>query len=117
HDARGLVDGDPSHVCAHELDLSDVYAYPDPDVELRRMPMQRRRTMERPCRPLEPREHAVTGRVDLPSAEPLELATARLEELGEKCAPAGVAELRGERRRVDQIREEERRQDSAVNAR
>ena len=117
HDARRLVDGDASHVRAHELHLSDVHSYPDLEVELRGMPVQRSRTVQRTRRPLEPREHPVAGRVDLPSAEPLELAATRLEELGEKRSPARVAELRRKCGRVDEVREEKRRQNPAVDAR
>ena len=100
-----------------ELDLADMHAGPDSAIR-RHVPVlpDRRCAVQCPRRPIERREHSVSGRLHLASAESLELDSRRLEVIREELAPARVAELCRNRRRVDEVSEEQGGEDSTVNA-
>ena len=117
HDPRRLVYHDPPDSAADDLDLADVDARPHLQPLRLGSAHDRRCAMKRGRGRREGREEAVAGRVDLPSAVAFELRARRLEMLGQKVAPAGVAHARRERRRVDEVGEQQRDEHAAVDPR
>src|SRR5207344_509465 len=108
-DARTDVDGDAGHLPVGELDLSGVQPGPDVQSERTHGLDDRARAPDRPRRPVEGREEAVARRVDLVPVEARELVANGRVVLLEEVAPPTIAELRGERCRPHEVREEDSR--------
>ena len=104
-DPRADIHGDPSDLAADRLDLARVHpaAYLEPEVS--------NRFADRLCAPdaargaVERGEEPVAGRVDLGPAEPAEERSNGAVMTFDEIAPAAVAELRGLRRRPDDVGE------------
>ena len=116
HDAGSLVHRDSPHVVAHELDLAHMDPGSDVEIVRRGAPANRRRAVDCPRGAVERRDDAVPGRRHLTSLKALELCADAYEVLGEELAPACVAELACDLRRVHEIREEQGAQHAAVHA-
>src|SRR6188474_556875 len=110
HDARGLMHGHAADVVVDELDLAEVHARPHLQTVPMCKPLDRKRTAERLRRTVEGREEAVAGRLDLATAVALELRPRSHEVLGEEPTPPRVSDLGRRRCRVDEVREEHRRE-------
>src|SRR5262245_29641451 len=108
HDARGLVHRDATEIVADGLDLADVHTGADAHSVARGSGRDRGRAPNRLGWRIERREHAVPGRVDLASAEALELPTLRLEVLRQHVAPRDIADALHDRGRVDDVGEQQR---------
>ncbi len=113
HDPRRLVHRDAADIAVDELDLAEVDAgtHAEP-VALRATP-NRRRAPQRLARTVEGGEQPVARRLDLLTPVSLELCSGAYEVLGDERPPARVSELRRPRRRVHEVREEERGENAA----
>ena len=111
-DARADHHRQPAQTVPHPLDLARVD--PDPDVETDRPDGvdDRCRAADGSRRPVEGHEEAVPRGVDLPPAEPLELAPDHGIEAREQVGPAPVAQLRRALRGPDDVDEHDGREDA-----
>jgi hypothetical protein len=109
-DARARVHGDPADGIACELDLAGVepgtHAEPGGGDVLR----DGARAADRPRRPVERREEAVAGGVDLAAAKACEVAAHDLVVPLEQIAPAPVAQFAGAPGRSDDVGEQHGRE-------
>ncbi len=80
--------------------------------ERRERVLNAERAANRACRPVEDREEAVSGRVDLLACEAVELPPHDRVVLLDEPRPRRVAERPGRLRRADDVREEDRREDA-----
>src|SRR5439155_1308530 len=103
---RPDVDSDASHRVPSELDLTRVQTGPHLEAQRSDRVADRTRAADRPRGPVEDREDAVAGSVDLPSMEPLQLSADRLVVRLEELAPPPVTERRRLLCRADDVREE-----------
>src|SRR5919201_2142077 len=90
---------------APQLDLAGVEADPHLDPDVPESLADRRRAPDRPGRRVEHREEAVAGRLDLPAAVLLQLATDQLVVSIELVAPPSIADLRRALGRPDDVAE------------
>ncbi len=108
------MDREPADVVADPLDLARVQAGPDLETERPDAVHDRERTPNGASRPLERGEEAVTRGGDLAPAVASELlAHDRVVGL-EEVAPGLVAEGRRPLGRLDDVGEEDRREDSVA---
>ena len=105
----------PAHAATDDLDLADVHAGPHLQPLALGGTHDRRRAMQRRRRRGEGGEQPVASRVHLAPAEALELHARGLEVLREQVPPARVAQPRGDRGGVDEVREEKRDEHAAVD--
>src|SRR5262249_49318454 len=108
--AGSRVHGDPTYGAARDLALAGVNACANVEPERLQRVADRARRADRPARTVKRREEPVACRVDLVAAKPHEHAPDRGMVLVEQLSPAPVAELRCAAGRVDDVREEQRRQ-------
>jgi hypothetical protein len=106
--AGSRVHRDAADLVSHQLALAGVDARPDLDPELANAFPDRPRCADGTRRPVQGREKAVAGRVDLAATEAVELAPDARMMLADDLAPAPVAELRRARRGIDDVGEEHR---------
>ena len=117
HHARADVDGEPSDLPLHQLDLADVQAGADLDPDLPDAVGDRARASDRVRGPVEPSEEPVPCGVELPAPESLQLrADDRVVPLDEG-SPAKVAQIGRDLRRPHDVREEHGRQHGAASPR
>src|SRR5207245_2205715 len=92
-DARAGVHGDPRDLAVEQFALARVQPCAHLEPELTNVRDDRLRAADRPRRPVEAREEAVAGRVDLPAAIPHELLAHGTVMAHEQLAPGPVAKL------------------------
>src|SRR5207253_5272850 len=88
--ARSDVDGDSSHLAVLELALAGVEAGPQVEIELTHRFDNRAGAGDPPRRPVEDREEAVTGRIELLAAKPGQLAPHEDVVIVHELAPSSV---------------------------
>ena len=106
-DPRPFVHRDAADVCPHKLHFSDVHAGPDLQAFATGGPFGGRGAAEGSGRPVEGRQQAVSGRVDLVSMVPFELRPGGLVVVREQISPGYVAESVGHHCRVDEVGEKQ----------
>lgn len=99
------MDGDATDVCTDELYLADVDAGTDMEAITKRDRTNRRRTVQRAGSSVEQRKHSVPSRLDLSTAEALELCASGFEVSREELAPVAVTKRSCGLRRADEIGE------------
>src|SRR4029450_1080465 len=116
-DARSHHDGDAGEFLSHTLALPEVAPGPHLYAQHAHCFGGSPRTPD--CRSglAEAREKTITGCVELPAAEPLELATHDRVVPGEQGLPAPTPGVLGDRARVDDVREEHRRENAPLGRR
>ena len=92
------------------LDLSRVHPSPDLHPDRRHIADHGEGAPDGGHRPIEGREEPVPRRRHLPPAEPLELGAHQSVMLIEHVAPRAIPHLRGHRRRVDDVGEQQGRE-------
>jgi hypothetical protein len=102
--SRSDVDGQPGDLLPDALALAGVDPRPHLETELGNPLHDLAGTGDRPRGPVEAREEPVPGRVDLDSAEALELTADGRVVLLEQLSPGAVAKLHRPFGRADQIR-------------
>ena len=116
HDPRRLVNGHPPDVLAHDLDLADVHAGPDLQARSVRNASNRRGAPQRLPGLSKVASNPSPVVFDLSPAVALELSSRSEEVIGEQGSPAGIAELGRLGRRIHEIGEEQRGEDSRPTA-
>ena len=107
------MDGDAAWLRAgRPLHLARVDAGPHVEAELREGVADGEPAANRTRRPVEEREEAVAGGVDLLAAEAIELGSDRRIVPSEELRPRCVTELRRPLGRADEIGEEDGREDA-----
>jgi len=105
------VDGDPARVLAHELQLARVDAHPDGDAELVHGRGHGAATTHRASGPIEDREEAVPGGLDLSAAVHVELLAHEPVVGEQEVPPPRVTQSIKAARGVDDVREQDRSDD------
>ncbi len=106
------VDCDPADLAVHHLALARVQAGAHVEAQVANTLGDRTGAADRARRPVETREEAVAGDVELGAAEANELAADQRVMTLEELPPRAVAELRCFRRRADDVGEEDGGEDS-----
>src|SRR5581483_8469844 len=107
-DTRADVHRDAAYLALDHLALAGVQARPHVDSELVHAVRDRTRAPDPARRPVEGREEAVAGRVELAAAVPGELLPHERMVPLDELAPASVPQLDRLRRRADDVGEEDR---------
>ena len=115
HDARGFVDGEAANLAADELDLTDVYGRSHEESLGAGHTLDRSGTVQ--CRrwSREPCKKPVAGRIDLHTRMPLELDAGCFVVFRQELAPGREPHPRSRRRRIDDVRQEQRDERPAVD--
>ena len=116
HDPRAHHDGDPAELLPDVLALAEVDARPDLDPQLAHRLGRLACARDRRGGLLEAREEAVPGGVVLRAAEPFDRAPNHPVVLVDEGLPPSIAQLLGDRRAVDHVREQHRGQRPAARA-
>src|SRR6266542_3488648 len=111
-DTRADVDGDAADLLVDKLALAGVQPGAHVEVEVPDPVAHCTGTANGARRPVEARKEPVAGRIDLPPAKASELGADDVMVLLQQDAPAAVAERSRPGGRVDDVREENRRQDA-----
>jgi hypothetical protein len=115
HDPRRLVDGEALDRAPDQIHLADVYTGADTEVLRGRGGANRGGALECRSGGLEDGQHPVARGLYFPAAEPVEFSADRFIVAGQHLPPRSVAESRGRRGGLDQVREEERCQAASPN--
>src|SRR5262249_4316775 len=102
--------GDAAELLSDDLALARVQAGPDLEAEVAHRALDRGRAADRADRAVEGREEAVPGRVELAALKAVELRADDPMVTLDEVRPGPVAQLDSPDRRVDDVREQDRRE-------
>ena len=111
HDPSGGVDGEAASFGADELDLAGMDADADGQPERADRADHRNATADGSSRPIEHGQEPVAGRRHLATAVRVERVPQHPVVVDQQVTPGGVADAMEGRRRVDDVREQDRGQD------
>ena len=111
-DPRADVDREAANVVASEFDLTGVAPGADLQAELADGHAERLGAADGPGGPVEGRQQAVPGGVDVAAPVPFDLPARQVVMLGEEIGPAGVAELGQPLGGPDDVGEQDGRKDA-----
>src|SRR5204863_9660070 len=106
------VDREAADAVTGEFDLPGVAPGADVQAELANGDAQSLSAVHSPGGPIEGRQQAVPGRVDVAAPVPLDLPACEVVMVGEERGPAGVSEFGQPPGRADDVGEQDGRQDA-----
>ena len=106
------MDRNAADLVLHEFALPCMKPRADLEAELANAVPNRTRAPNSPCRPVEGREESVAGRIHFPSAEVPQLRSDESMVLLNELPPPAIAELGRAGGGIDEIGEQDRRQDA-----